>query len=150
MITLANVIEALSGTWIEGLDFEISRTVIDSREVEPGALFVALPGETLDGHDFVLDAIERGAAAALIDKALETDLPSLDLSGEIAGHRQACQHQEHQAVKQIGSPLEMPAVGEITQEKGRERYGQPVALPSAVMFKPSAAGSGSYDKDPYP
>ncbi len=41
---------------------------IDSREVQPGDLFVALPGERVDGHRFVGDALRRGAAAALVRK----------------------------------------------------------------------------------
>ena len=47
----------------------ITRVVIDSREAGPGCLFVALPGERVDGHEFVADALRRGATAALIDRA---------------------------------------------------------------------------------
>lgn len=43
-----------------------SEVVIDSREVRPGALFVALPGEHTDGHLFVSQALVNGAAGALI------------------------------------------------------------------------------------
>ncbi|MDT0544300.1 MULTISPECIES: UDP-N-acetylmuramoyl-tripeptide--D-alanyl-D-alanine ligase [Streptomyces] len=39
--------------------------VIDSREVRPGGLFVALPGERVDGHDFARGAVEAGAVAVL-------------------------------------------------------------------------------------
>lgn len=39
----------------------------DSRSIVPGQLFVALQGETFDGHDFVLQAGRLGAAAALVD-----------------------------------------------------------------------------------
>jgi UDP-N-acetylmuramoyl-tripeptide--D-alanyl-D-alanine ligase len=41
---------------------------IDSRTVGPGELFFAVRGERLDGHDFVADAMARGAAGAVIDK----------------------------------------------------------------------------------
>ena len=43
--------------------------VVDSREARPGSLFVALRGETLDGHQFVADALRRGASAALVSEA---------------------------------------------------------------------------------
>ena len=43
--------------------------VVDSREARPGSLFVALRGETLDGHQFVDDALRRGASAALVSEA---------------------------------------------------------------------------------
>jgi len=41
---------------------------IDSRQASPGSLFVALPGEKQEGHDFVLDAFRRGATAALVSR----------------------------------------------------------------------------------
>ena len=37
--------------------------VIDSRQAAPGALFAALPGEQVDGHDFAAAAARSGAAA---------------------------------------------------------------------------------------
>ncbi len=47
----------------------LSEIVIDSREATPRCLFVALPGERLDGHRFVDHALSRGAAAALVSTA---------------------------------------------------------------------------------
>jgi UDP-N-acetylmuramoyl-tripeptide--D-alanyl-D-alanine ligase len=44
------------------------RAVVDSRQVQPGDLFVALPGARVDGNDFVCDAIARGAAGALVQR----------------------------------------------------------------------------------
>ncbi len=64
MLTLADIFQAL--TLMRPAHAEriaIARVTIDSRQVEPGALFVALPGETHDGHDFIPEAIARGAAA---------------------------------------------------------------------------------------
>lgn len=51
---------------------------IDSRAALKGALFVALPGERVDGHDFVLDAIGHGARGALVRESWEAPsaLPS--------------------------------------------------------------------------
>ncbi len=46
-----------------------SEIVVDSREARPGALFVALRGERQDGHQFVDDALRRGAAGALVAEA---------------------------------------------------------------------------------
>lgn len=45
-----------------------SSVVVDSRQVTPGALFVALKGQKHDGHDFVLDAFVKGARAALVER----------------------------------------------------------------------------------
>ena len=41
---------------------------IDSRTVQPGELFFAVKGERLDGHDFVEQALSRGAIAAVVEK----------------------------------------------------------------------------------
>src|SRR5258708_40315248 len=41
---------------------------IDSRTVQPGELFFAVKGERLDGHDFVEQALSRGAIAAVVRK----------------------------------------------------------------------------------
>ena len=42
--------------------------VIDSRQAGPGALFAALPGERVDGHDFAAAAVDRGAVAVLASR----------------------------------------------------------------------------------
>src|SRR4051794_36526226 len=46
-----------------------NRVIHDSRDVRDGDLFVALRGESLDGHRFVPDAFERGAAACLVSES---------------------------------------------------------------------------------
>jgi UDP-N-acetylmuramoyl-tripeptide--D-alanyl-D-alanine ligase len=45
--------------------------VIDSRQVIPGSLFVAIPGEKADGHDFIGEAFRRGASFALIQREVD-------------------------------------------------------------------------------
>ncbi|MFO7156219.1 MAG: UDP-N-acetylmuramoyl-L-alanyl-D-glutamate--2,6-diaminopimelate ligase [Pseudomonadota bacterium] len=52
-------------------DPEIRAIVCDSRQVRDGALFVCLPGERFDGHDFARDAVMRGAAAVLAERPVE-------------------------------------------------------------------------------
>jgi UDP-N-acetylmuramoyl-tripeptide--D-alanyl-D-alanine ligase len=42
---------------------------IDTRTLQPGDLFVAIKGDASDGHDYVAPAFEKGAAAAIIDRA---------------------------------------------------------------------------------
>src|SRR5439155_20435296 len=41
---------------------------IDSRNIQPGDIFVAIKGETRDGHDFVPAALKAGAALALVSR----------------------------------------------------------------------------------
>jgi UDP-N-acetylmuramoyl-tripeptide--D-alanyl-D-alanine ligase len=56
-----------TGGVVSGTSWAVSGVVIDSRRVTPGDLFVALPGERVDGHDFVAGALAKGAAAALVE-----------------------------------------------------------------------------------
>ncbi len=54
----------------------------DSRAVAPGALYVALPGERVDGHDFAAGAVESGAVCVLASKPLaEADLVRIRAAG---------------------------------------------------------------------
>jgi UDP-N-acetylmuramoyl-tripeptide--D-alanyl-D-alanine ligase len=51
--------------------FDASGVAFDSREVEPGHLFVAMKGESTDGHRFVGQAFARGAAGAVVSEAVD-------------------------------------------------------------------------------
>jgi UDP-N-acetylmuramoyl-tripeptide--D-alanyl-D-alanine ligase len=65
---------------------------IDSRAVESGDLFVALPGEKVDGHDYIAKARESGAVAALVSVKQDDELPQIVVDdvvkafGEIAAY----------------------------------------------------------------
>ena len=52
-------------------DFQLSGVEMDSRDVRPGDLFVALKGEAMDGHRFIDRAFAAGAAAALVDRPVD-------------------------------------------------------------------------------
>src|SRR3954471_8696360 len=49
---------------------EVTALAYDNRLVTPGTLFFCVPGFTRDGHDFAPDAIERGAVALVVERAL--------------------------------------------------------------------------------
>ena len=67
----AEEIAAATGGRLVGEAFEVSGVTFDSREVEHGWLFVAMPGTVADGHDFVGKAFAAGAAGALVSKPVE-------------------------------------------------------------------------------
>lgn len=67
MLTIADAIEALTGTRPAATTV-ITEAAIDSRQVIPGSLFVAIPGEKADGHDFIGEAFKRGASFALTQR----------------------------------------------------------------------------------
>ncbi|MFP3343189.1 UDP-N-acetylmuramoyl-tripeptide--D-alanyl-D-alanine ligase [Halomonas sp. SIMBA_159] len=61
----------------ENASLPISSVVTDTRKIEPGCLFIALKGPRFDGHEFVEQAREQGAAAALVERAVDSALPQL-------------------------------------------------------------------------
>lgn len=86
-LTIAHVIAALAKAEKAALlssvaPTEIHSVVVDSRKAQPGSLFVALPGQHADGHDYIQDAIERGAAVVLAQSVSEdTPCSVVDASG---------------------------------------------------------------------
>ncbi|MBL8101035.1 MAG: UDP-N-acetylmuramoyl-tripeptide--D-alanyl-D-alanine ligase [Anaerolineales bacterium] len=81
MLTLADALEALTSVRPPNISAVITEAAIDSRQVIPGSLFVAVPGESVDGHDFIADAFKRGASFALIQKDGPASILTLDLRG---------------------------------------------------------------------
>jgi UDP-N-acetylmuramoyl-tripeptide--D-alanyl-D-alanine ligase len=79
MLTLADVFEALTNIRPAQVNTVITEAAVDSRQVIPGGLFVALPGERVDGHDFVPDAFQRGASFALIQHEINAPCQTIRL-----------------------------------------------------------------------
>lgn len=70
-LTLEEVAAIVGGTLHDATDQSATVTapvMHDSRQVEPGGLFVALPGARVDGHDFVTAAMEAGAVGVLASR----------------------------------------------------------------------------------
>ncbi|MEM5774870.1 MAG: UDP-N-acetylmuramoyl-tripeptide--D-alanyl-D-alanine ligase, partial [Anaerolineaceae bacterium] len=83
MLQLADVLEALTGKR-PNASLIISEATVDSRQVIPGSLFVALPGERADGHDFVAGAFKGGAHLALVQRDMSAQFTTVDLrSGQL-------------------------------------------------------------------
>ncbi len=70
---LAELARALSGVQEpeSGSEVLIRGVAVNSRQVQPGDLFVAVRGTQVDGHAFIKDAVERGAAAAVVEREVE-------------------------------------------------------------------------------
>ena len=62
---------------IIGDDAGITDVTHDSRQVDVGALFCCVDGESADGHDFAQQAVSAGATALLVDRALGVDVPQI-------------------------------------------------------------------------
>jgi UDP-N-acetylmuramoyl-tripeptide--D-alanyl-D-alanine ligase len=74
MMTLSAAARAIHGRHL-GPEAMIAGVTTDSRTIATGDLFVALKGDRFDGHEYVADAIGRGAAAAMVSREITADPP---------------------------------------------------------------------------
>jgi UDP-N-acetylmuramoyl-tripeptide--D-alanyl-D-alanine ligase len=85
--TLDEIAAALGGRvrGAGGSTVLVASLVVDSRAATPGTMFVALPGESADGHVFVRDALERGAAGALVRRGWDGPGPVVEVEDPARG-----------------------------------------------------------------
>src|SRR5438132_11316447 len=72
LVTALEPVEVLGRPSVEVRDL-----AYDARAVTPGALFFAVPGEHADGHGFASEAVERGADALVVERALDLPVPQI-------------------------------------------------------------------------
>jgi UDP-N-acetylmuramoyl-tripeptide--D-alanyl-D-alanine ligase len=96
--TLSQLLSATGGKLISGTNEDgFLRVCTDSRGIEPGDLFVALRGESFDGHAYLGQAVEKGAAGLVVEKMPEKMPPvpmilvadTLRALGDLAGYRRS-------------------------------------------------------------
>jgi UDP-N-acetylmuramoyl-L-alanyl-D-glutamate--2,6-diaminopimelate ligase len=80
---LSQLIQAMEPTGISGLsleksDFDIPSIHYQSNDVTPGGMFFAIKGHRLDGHQFVCDAVLKGAAVVIVQER------NMDAAGAVA------------------------------------------------------------------
>lgn len=69
MLTIEEIIKATGGKLFHGnRGITVSGISIDSRTIKNGDLFVAIKGDVFDGHDFVEEAVKKGACGAIVDE----------------------------------------------------------------------------------
>lgn len=74
LVKISTLANRLQGKLL-GPDVNYTGLSLDSRSIKPHELFFAIRGEKFDGHAFIELAKQRGAAAAIVDQAIDTDLP---------------------------------------------------------------------------
>ena len=72
LVAALEPVEVLGGPRVEVRDL-----AYDARAVVSGGLFFCVPGERADGHDFAPEAVERGAAALVVEHPLELTVPQV-------------------------------------------------------------------------
>ena len=74
-LTVDEIAAGANGTASIASDAVVTGVTWDSREVKPGDLYVCLPGERVDGHEFACVAVEGGAQAVMASRNLDLDVP---------------------------------------------------------------------------
>ncbi len=75
---LRELIVGMDFAGVEGdEDTDVASLAYDSSRVAPGALFFCVRGQRADGHDFAASAVERGAAALVVERRLELPVPQV-------------------------------------------------------------------------
>jgi len=76
-LKLSELVPTLHGVIVGEEEIEFQGISTDTRQIKPGNLYVALGGKHFDGHDFILQAQQNGAVAAIVDRAVTCALPTL-------------------------------------------------------------------------
>jgi UDP-N-acetylmuramoyl-L-alanyl-D-glutamate--2,6-diaminopimelate ligase len=116
---------------------------VDSRKVQAGDLFCAIAGTIVDGHDFVAEAASAGAVAAIVQRAVEASIPTLQVSDS----RVAAAHLASLAA---GDPGDSLSIAGITGTNGKttttlllrhllEDLGPSAALGTLGLFMPDGS-----------
>lgn len=112
-MALADVLDGLGVVTSRGeLDVPIAKVTDDSRQVEPGDLFVAVTGRTVDGHRFVSAVQEAGAVAVMVERDVDFDGTVVRVTNSARGLGIA-------AANRAGNPGRAMCMASITGTNGK-------------------------------
>jgi UDP-N-acetylmuramoyl-tripeptide--D-alanyl-D-alanine ligase len=105
---LSDCAEAMQGKLV-GEDVAITSVSIDTRAIKPGQLYIAIKGHNFDGNEFVDQAEQAGAIAAIVHKGVKSTLPHILVDdtrlalAELAGTwRQSLTARENETLSVVG------------------------------------------------
>jgi UDP-N-acetylmuramoyl-tripeptide--D-alanyl-D-alanine ligase len=78
MMELSEAARIVNGK-LRGIDAVFTAVTTDSRAIDQGDLFIAIPGENFDGHNFVPEAGQKGAAGAIVSSPIDTELAQIEV-----------------------------------------------------------------------
>jgi UDP-N-acetylmuramoyl-tripeptide--D-alanyl-D-alanine ligase len=138
-MSLADVAGAVGGELTTGDGTVTGKVTVDSRAVAPGDLFVAVPGERVDGHEFLGAAAAAGAVAALTTRP-DGALPCVVVDEPVAalGRLAAAVHTRLAA----GGLRTLAITGSSGKTSTKDLLGQVLATAGATVSPP-----GSYNND---
>lgn len=128
-MTLENIAACLQSTLNQANgreQFEITGAVLDSRKVEPGYAFFATRGEKADGHSFIPQVAEKGAALVICEQAPEVEIPYIIVEDTFEALKQVAAFYRQQ--------LNIPIVG-ITGSVGKTSTKEMIAATLGAKYK---------------
>lgn len=106
-LSLIHLAEACGGIYHGSVEDQgkcVTAITTDSRKIQEGCLFVAIPGARVDGHDFITQVMEKGALAVVSEKDLgQVDFPYIQVKVSLDAVRDFAEYYLEQ--------LQIPAVG---------------------------------------
>ena len=139
-MTLREVLMGVEAAYSREDDPVINEVGEDSREVGPGALFFAVEGRRVDGHDYLQKALDAGAEAVVVSR--EVDLPEAALVVQVENTRAAF---AQAAANLYGRPADKVALIGVTGTNGKTTV---CYLLEAILWawskRPGVLGTVSY------
>ncbi len=143
-LSIEDIALAVSGRIVRDADAPLTvwgSVHTDSRKVEPGSIFFAMPGEFTDGHLFVSDAIDRGAALVIAERELDVDVAQIVVANGVA----ALAGLAREVVAQVRSKGALRVVA-ITGSNGKTSTKNMLAAILGAEA-PTVAPPGSFNND---
>ena len=94
------------GVAAPGATFLVKGFSIDTRTIAPGEIFFAIKGDSLDGHDYIDQAVEQGAVAVVTQKWVSTTVPVIQVTDTTKALGQVAT-----AIRQLYSPKTVAVTG---------------------------------------
>ncbi len=147
--TLAQLAEIIAAKPINLSDAAIgaiASITTDTRNINPGDVFVALRGENFDGHEFVIEAIAKGAIAAIVTQDFaSTDLPLLQVKDTLQAYQQIAQWWRKQfsipvigVTGSVGKTTTKELIAAVLETQGkvlktRGNYNNEIGVPKTLL-----------------
>lgn len=85
-LTIKEILSATGGKLASGeAGFAVPAFSTDTRDIIPASVFIAIKGNNFDGHDYVKDALDKGASGAIVERAVDTGAANKDKNVIIVG-----------------------------------------------------------------
>ena len=127
-MTLENIASCLGSALQQAAgkeQIEITGAVLDSRKVEPGYAFLATKGERVDGHSFIPQVAEKGAALVICEEAPTVDVPYILVEDTFAALKKVAAFYREQ--------LNIPVIG-VTGSVGKTSTKEMIAAGLGTKF----------------